>query len=588
MTIVMVTVFFAETGFGYAQKISKLSVADITSADVGESWISVAGTGASLGTITLEIKFNDEEQLRQEVTIFESASDGTAQFYSLQDVVTQINIASLNPDSMYDPWGNPMAYTAAYIIDSTVTPGEYSLKIISRERTTLPMEFFTTSSANAVLSGNFGSVGTDLTGDNTYFFAAVEESGTYSGGDGSAGNPFLISDANDMNEIGAEMGDWDKHFLLTNDIDMAGFTYTTALIAPDTSSSSDFQGTKFTGVFDGAGFKITNLTIDTAGTDYLGLFGYIDSTGMVNNLGAEDVNIAGGNHSVLLAGLCGLNSGTISDCYSTGLVTGGDYSGSLGELVGVNSGTISNCFSTGQVTITGGNHSECLGGLAGINVDGTISNCFSTGQVTGGNDSFAIGGLCGYNAFGAIKDCYSTGSVTGGDYSNSLGGLAGYNYYGTISDCYSTSSVTGGDESTRLGGLAGYSDNGTISNCFWDIDTSGLDTSAGGIGKTTIEMQTMSTFTDAGWDFVGETINGPNDFWDICEDVIYPRLGLLGDFAEPNGVDFVDFAFFANYWQETGCDGTNIFCNHTDIDRLGTVDFSDLYIFTENWLMGLE
>ncbi len=37
-------------------------------------------------------------------------------------------------------------------------------------------------------------------------------------------------------------------------------------------------------------------------------------------------------------------------------------------------------------------------------------------------------------------------------------------------------------------------------------------------------MQTESTFTSAGWDFVGETVNGANDIWWIHEGKIYPRL----------------------------------------------------------------
>jgi hypothetical protein len=321
-----------------------------------------------------------------------------------------------------------------------------------------------------------------------------------------------------MNAIGANPADWDKHFLLTNDIDMAGYTYTTALIAPDTSPSSDgFQGTKFTGVFNGAGFKIINLTIDTAGADndYLGLFGYTASTGTVENLGLEDVNITGGDGSYILGGLAGENRGTISNCYSTGLVVGGDWSDCLGGLVGHNyDSTISNCFSTGSVT--GGDIFYYLGGLVGVNQNGTISNCYSTGPVTGGDGSRYLGGLVGYN-YGPISDCYAAGSVTGGDYSYYLGGLAGYNYDSTISNCFSTDSVTGRDGSWYLGGLVGHNWSGIVSNCFWDVNTSGLDTSAGGIGKTTAQMQTMSTFTDVGWDFT-------TPVWKICETVDYPRL----------------------------------------------------------------
>ena len=46
----------------------------------------------------------------------------------------------------------------------------------------------------------------------------------------------------------------------------------------------------------------------------------------------------------------------------------------------------------------------------------------------------------------------------------------------------------------------------------------------GGTSKTTAEMQTASTFLDAGWDFVDETTNGTEDIWWILEGKNYPRL----------------------------------------------------------------
>ena len=51
-----------------------------------------------------------------------------------------------------------------------------------------------------------------------------------------------------------------------------------------------------------------------------------------------------------------------------------------------------------------------------------------------------------------------------------------------------------------------------------------LPTSAGGVGKTIVEMQTTSTFLDASWDFVDETENGVEDIWWILEGQDYPRL----------------------------------------------------------------
>jgi len=58
---------------------------------------------------------------------------------------------------------------------------------------------------------------------------------------------------------------------------------------------------------------------------------------------------------------------------------------------------------------------------------------------------------------------------------------------------------------------------GSVWNCFWDTQTSGMDYSDGGTGKTTEEMQIESTFTDAGWDF-----NTP--IWKFCSVPDYPSL----------------------------------------------------------------
>ena len=104
-----------------------------------------------------------------------------------------------------------------------------------------------------------------------------------------------------------------------------------------------------------------------------------------------------------------------------------------------------------------------------------------------------------------------------------VGGLVGYNP-GWITASYSTGSVSGDED---VGGLVGwddwYYDARTIAS-FWDVQTSGQTDSAGGTGKTTIEMQTAKTFLDVGWDFVGETANGTEDIWKIAEGLDYPRL----------------------------------------------------------------
>jgi hypothetical protein len=64
---------------------------------------------------------------------------------------------------------------------------------------------------------------------------------------------------------------------------------------------------------------------------------------------------------------------------------------------------------------------------------------------------------------------------------------------------------------------------------FWDIQSSGQVESGGGTGLATTEMQTASTFLEAGWDFVGETENGTEDIWWILEGPDYPRLWWEAD-----------------------------------------------------------
>jgi hypothetical protein len=161
---------------------------------------------------------------------------------------------------------------------------------------------------------------------------------------------------------------------------------------------------------------------------------------------------------------------------------------------------------------------------------------------------------------------------------------------------YSTSVVSG---NSRVGGLVGSNSCvnacGEITDSYWDIETSselnmcGLqEEGASGCdpncGKTTVEMKSQSTFV--GWDFMGETDNGTEDIWSICEKTNYPRFVWqipVGDFVCPDGVTIDDFAFFMEHWLDDDCDSSNDYCEGTDLDQSGSVDTTDLEIFFENW-----
>ena len=421
----------------------------------------------------------------------------------------------------------------------------------------------------------------------------------YSGGAGTADAPYQIADANDLLALAATTDDYSKCFILTADIDLQEQTFSTAIIAPDTdSSSSSFQGTEFAGTFDGNNHKITNFAITSEGNDYLGLFGYIGYDGEVGNLALVNCNITG---DYCIGGIAGTNRGVIDGCGMTGVIDGGSNSAWVGGLVGFNGngvvrnsysvGSVSgseyvggligfnaasmwgekvhNCYSTGIVSgrqkIGGliGYNSESdiiycysgssvsgtgqyVGGLLGYNEEGAVSQCYSMGSVEGGSyvgglvgnnnsgnidlcystgavagifNSENIGGLIGHNSTGNLGNSYSTGPVIGGPGSDDIGGLIGDLYSGSISNCYSAGAVSG---SSSVGGLIGYkSSSGIVTGSFWDTQTSGQTVSAGGTGKTTTQMKTLSVFVSAGWDF--RTSDGDPEDWYMPSNY-YPQL----------------------------------------------------------------
>ena len=95
--------------------------------------------------------------------------------------------------------------------------------------------------------------------------------GKYSGGSGTAGDPYLIGTPEDLNSIGLDANDWDKHFKMIADINMAVYTGTEYNIIGNYDSP-------FTGIFDGNGHTILNFNYVAPYPSPIdiGLFGYVD------------------------------------------------------------------------------------------------------------------------------------------------------------------------------------------------------------------------------------------------------------------------------------------------------------------------
>jgi hypothetical protein len=465
----------------------------------------------------------------------------------------------------------------------------------------------------------------------------------YSGGTGEPNDPYQIADFTDLVALGVNISDYNKCFILTDDIDLdpnlpGNQVFTQPVIAVDINYRNQyFDGIPFTGVFDGNGHKIINLTIDTRGGRlapmYLGLFGCI-STGEVKNLVLENAAVTaaiGGSNSQIIGGLAGQNiSGTISDCFVRSNIIGGSY---IGAVFGENDGgSVSGCSASG--TVSGGTLSTCVGGFAGLNY-GSISDCHYAGNVTSGGSSYDIGGFAGADGNNGIahtiKDCSSAGSVLVGYESFSIGGLVGANYC-TISGCFSTADVNAGPGSRGTGGLVGGNGPGDINNCYaagrvygnhsvgglvgtngsathyveapirnsystgkvsgadigglvgadyshganncYYLDTAGPNNNVG-TPLTDAQMKQQASFV--GWDF--------NDVWHICETTNYPKLTwqiLPGDIVCPDGVDISDLAELCSQWLLDEIPA--------DIAPLPNgdhrVDLTDFALMANNWLQG--
>ena len=356
----------------------------------------------------------------------------------------------------------------------------------------------------------------------------------------------------DVTELQAMENDLTADYALGNNIDASATSGWNGGLGFEPIGKT---ASKFTGSFDGKGFTINNLFIDRPTLAGVGLFGLTDESGEIKNVGIVDCDITGKGATGALVGQHDVVAGKISNCYSTGTVTG--HGLGVGGLLGTCYGNIEDCYSTCSVTGVGGaNAISIIGGLVGgLQFELTITRCYSTGAVTvtSDDDIQDVGGFIGSTGNAALKKCYATGdvSVTAGARTREIGGFIGsYLANAPLANCYARGAITVSAVNTTWGGIGGFvgivndvdsiiddcystgsltvtggvpdiggfcGDNfGTITNCFWDTITSGQATSDGGTGKTTTEMKTLATFTDAKWNFTS--------VWSIDAGLSYPVL----------------------------------------------------------------
>lgn len=258
-----------------------------------------------------------------------------------------------------------------------------------------------------------------------------------------------------------------KHFALTNDIDMQGYTF---------DAIGNTWNQRFAGSLDGRGHTIKGLNVNGGSSQYAGLFGLCDTMTVIKNLVIESPviqstyfssgavaawcigsleNITVNNPSISGAragngGVAGIVSGRMENCHvNNGIVMGAGF---LGGVVGEVHGGIHNCSATGtRVYITG--DSSPAGGVAGNILDADGSDLSFSGLMTYANlsndNGQIIGGVVGTLQNVALRNSFSSGIVRGYSSQSQIGGVVGILSSGTVENCYSSGNV---HCYTRMGG----------------------------------------------------------------------------------------------------------------------------------------
>lgn len=311
-------------------------------------------------------------------------------------------------------------------------------------------------------------------------------------GDGTEESPFLVSSLENLILVQSRVNlkdgtikgvDVNKAcFLQTKDISLA------AVCNPEIGSwvpiGKHNENEGFKGVYDGGGYEITDLYINSPEEKYVGLFGVVNYGGTVCNLEVsgsvigedyvgivagqayriEDVTVSGqveGNGRI--GGIAGEIDYAIL-CTNYADVTSSSYAGGISS---VSNTVVSRCENYGSIS---GN--SCVGGIIGYHNAGKLYNSVNFGSVNGRT---SVGGISGYSRQrGELLNSLNAGEVYGADM---VGGICGYCTNNSVpagrestrvANCLNVGKVSSEKPST-LGGVCGRND-GEVFNCYWIYD----------------------------------------------------------------------------------------------------------------------
>ena len=375
--------------------------------------------------------------------------------------------------------------------------------------------------------------------------ATETRASAFSGGEGTEENPYLISTAEDLVQLSADVNAAQVHqghfFKMTNDIDMSSVERFLP-IGNNHGKGADVKC--FMGIFDGQDYTVKNLNCnyEGMGLNYqgVGMFG-LTMQATVKNVRIEDSKFIG--YGMVGAIVSAPIGSTIQNCHvGQNVIVTAEKLGA-GGVCGVAllmPSTIEDCSSAATV-FAGDAGGGAAGIIAGVSQDagGTkIKRCVNFGEVTSDND-FAAGVLAMIEQPAVIEDCVNFGDI------NTLKGATGIAYFAVttgkhsllIDNCYNVGEMIGGDpdymDAISLGNVyvGGDPEHSVITNCFFAEDVNEAKSNVA-IGMQSADMLTQ--------DFVDKLNNGREDGpWCIVEGVAFgfpvPFAGII-----PTSIDNVE------------------------------------------------
>ncbi len=339
----------------------------------------------------------------------------------------------------------------------------------------------------------------------------------FCGGSGTQADPYLICQPSTLDSlrmfVNSGVSCAGLYFRVVRNLDMSAYSSNwNATVSGTMGPIGASTATPFSGHFDGAGFTISNITINST-ANYKGLFGYVvgssSDTAEVHDFTFSG-SVTGGSYTGGIVGyanytkmynlvnnapvastsysyhggVCGYSyQGCVFDsCTNTAAVSGSSYTGGITGYAYYGT-KFENCTNTGAVTST----SSYIGGIVGYwypNSSVTavrMYNCINRANVTG---TYYTGGMAGYAYYYAkFFNCKNYGNVSSTSYG--IGGIAGYHYYyGIMENCENYGNVSG---SYYVAGLAGYEYVGSstasyrVYNCKNEGNVSGTSYYVGGL-----------------------------------------------------------------------------------------------------------